>query len=76
MTSEHGYNLRLDTVCHYLPWALFQRNEILKMKNYFCSYQQKRVHCDQVSKPVFHEKKITFLRFSKIWVLFFRWKQI
>ena len=36
MTSEHGYNFSLYIVCHYLPWALFQRNEILKMKIFFC----------------------------------------
>ena len=77
ITSEHDYNLRLCIVCHFLPWALFQRNEILKMKNYLmCSYHQKRVHYDQVSKRIFHERKIAFLQFSRMLSLFFRWKQI
>ena len=76
-TSEHDNNLRLYIVCYYLPWDLFQRNEILKIKNYLlCFYQQKRVHCDQVSKRIFHERKIAFLQFSTISALFFRWKQI
>ena len=64
MTSEHGYNLRLYIACHYLSWALFQRIEMLKMKHYLLrSYQQKRVHCDQISKRISHERKIAFLQF-------------
>ena len=37
---------------------------------------EKRVHRGQVPKPIFHERKIVFLQFSKILLLYFRWKQI
>ena len=37
---------------------------------------EKRVYRGQVTKPIFHERKIVFVQFSKILLLYFRWKQI
>ena len=76
MMSEHRYILRLHIVCNHLPWALFQRNETLKIKNYlFCSSAEKSSPRSGI-ETYFPRKKILFLQFSTILALYFRWRQI